>query len=114
MSDLIKIEGADLSKLDQITNVIKLRDIFPEFKSLGARETGLLVRQIIEKKIDNNVITLDFEGIESVTQGFADELIGVLIRKRGADFVISRIRIVNVAPFIRSVLNFVASYSSVK
>lgn len=101
--------------------IIKVRELFPEilaefpdFDSLVLRESGLRVRLEIEKILEgeeNAIIILDFQGLELITQGFADEIVGVLIRRRGVDFVKERIKPINMNNFIRGTLNWVASYS---
>ena len=50
--------------------------------TLATRKQGLDIRLQLEKKLqDGNLehLTLDFEGIELVTHGFIDELLGKLI-----------------------------------
>ena len=99
-------------------SIIKIRDLFPEFSSLGARESGLIVRRIVEEKLENyggvadlSKVILDFEGIELITQGFGDEIVGVILRRKGLDFVKSKIKVINANNFIRGTLNWVVSYS---
>ncbi len=99
--------------------VIKVKDLFlpelPEdFDSLVSREAGLMVRLKIIEELEKNpdaVIILNFDGIELITQGFGDEIIGVLIRRQGLDFVKEKIKVINANGFIRGTLNWVASYS---
>jgi len=92
--------------------VIKLRELFPELDSLTARETGVIVRKMMEELLEKNVkIILDFEGIELITQGFGDEIVGVFVRKNGVDFVKNKIKVINANNFIRGTLNWVISYS---
>ena len=53
--------------------VIKPKELFPGLDSLTARETGVIVRKMMEEILEKNVkIILDFEGIELITQGFGD------------------------------------------
>ena len=101
--------------------VIKVRNLFPEllkefpdFDSLTLRESGLRVRMEIEKALSENedaTIVLDFQGIELITQGFGDEIVGVLIRRRGLGFVKEKVKVINACDFIRGTLNWVVSYS---
>jgi hypothetical protein len=99
--------------------IIKVRELFPEILAefpdfLVLRESGLRVRLEIEKileKEENAIIILDFQGIKLITQGFGDEVIGVLIRKKGLDFVKEKIKLINACDFVRGTLNWVASYS---
>jgi len=92
--------------------VIKPKELFPGLDSLTARETGVIVRKMMEEILEKNVkIILDFEGIELITQGFGDEIIGVFVRKNGVDFVKNKIKVINANDFIRGTLNWVVSYS---
>jgi len=92
--------------------VIKLKELFPELDSLTARESGVIVRKMMEELLEKNVkIILDFDGIELITQGFGDEIVGVFVRKNGVDFVKNKIKVINANNFIRGTLNWCASYS---
>jgi len=108
----IKMEVLEVKEV-----IIKVKELFPEISdidSLVSRESGLEVRLKIEDELKKNtdaVIVLDFQGIELITQGFGDEIIGVLIRRQGLDFVKEKIKVINANGFIRGTLNWVASYS---
>jgi hypothetical protein len=93
--------------------VIKLKELFPECSSLTLRETGFELREIMNEILSkyNRKVVLDFDGIEIITQGFGDEIVGVFVRKNGLDFVKNKIKIVNANNFIRGTLNWVVSYS---
>ena len=93
--------------------VIKLKELFPDCSSLTLRETGFEVREIINEILlkYNRKVVLDFDGIEIITQGFGDEIVGVFVRKNGLDFVKNKIKVVNANNFIRGTLNWVVSYS---
>jgi hypothetical protein len=93
--------------------VIKLKELFPDCNSLTLRETGFEVREIMNEILskDNRKVVLDFDGIEIITQGFGDEIVGVFVRKNGLDFVKNKIKVVNANNFIRGTLNWVVSYS---
>jgi hypothetical protein len=93
--------------------VIKLKELFPDCSSLTLRETGFEVREIMNEILskDNRKVVLDFDGIEIITQGFGDEIVGVFVRKNGLDFVKNKIKVVNANNFIRGTLNWVVSYS---
>ncbi|GAB6078142.1 STAS-like domain-containing protein [Hydrogenobaculum acidophilum] len=100
------------SNIGQDRIVIKLKELFPNLNSLTSRETGFIVRNIMEKELENNQnIVIDFEGIELITQGFGDEVVGVFVRKNGIDFVKNKISVVNANDFVRGTLNWVVSYS---
>jgi len=102
--------------------VIKLNELFPGISSLTGRDTGFRVRLRMENLlgvqwvdgtlIENDVVVvLDFEGIEMITQGFGDELVGVPTRFFGVDFVKRHIKVVNANEFVRGTLNWCVSYS---
>jgi hypothetical protein len=92
--------------------VIKLKELFPELDSLTARESGVIVRTVMKKLLEKNVkIILDFEGIELITQGFGDEIIGVFVRRQGVEFIKQNVKLINANDFIRGTLNWVVSYS---
>jgi hypothetical protein len=92
--------------------VVKLKDLFPELDSLTARESGVIVRTVMKKLLEKNVkIILDFKGIELITQGFGDEIIGVFVRRQGVEFIKQNVKLINANDFIRGTLNWVVSYS---
>jgi len=95
------------------TAVIKLKELFPDCRSLTLRETGFKIREIINEILlkYNQKVVLDFDGIEIITQGFGDEIVGVFVRKNGLDFVKNKIKVINANNFIRGTLNWVVSYS---
>jgi len=97
-------------------SVIRMIDLSEGIDFIGSRQIGKVVRERIEKEIEDGVstITIDFAGIKSVTQSFVDEVIGILIRKYGASFIKDRVLLVNHNEDIRSTFNFVASYSRKK
>jgi hypothetical protein len=97
----------------QDETVIKLKELFPDCRSLTLRETGFKIREIINQILlkYNQKVVLDFEGIEIITQGFGDEIVGVFVRKNGLDFVKNKIKVINANNFIRGTLNWVVSYS---
>jgi hypothetical protein len=93
--------------------IIKLNEIFPSLNFLGARMSGEMVREQMEKAIDNgDTVVLDFDGIEDITQGFGDEIVGIFTRAYGKEFVKKNIKVVNYSEEIKVVLNWVVSYSS--
>ncbi|MCL4498151.1 MAG: STAS-like domain-containing protein [Deltaproteobacteria bacterium] len=93
-------------------NAIKIADIFPDLNFIGARESGLEVRPKIEQALNSNdKVILDFNKIDLVTQSFADEVIGVIIRNKGLSFVENNIEIINANKTIIAIINFVKKYS---
>ena len=90
---------------------IKVIEIFNQ-EMLGSRESGLILRQKIEEELlKNDTVIIDFTGIELTTQGFIDEVIGVLVREKGLEFVKRHIKIKNASEFIKLIIKFVLSYT---
>jgi hypothetical protein len=92
--------------------VIKLNEFFPGVSFLGTRAAGEKIREVMEKVFnDNNTVVLDFDGIENITQGFGDEILGIFTRTHGKKFIKQNIKAVNYGESIKTVLNWVVSYS---
>jgi hypothetical protein len=109
--DVAKKEIENNEMQDEV--VIKLKELFPDCRSLTLREIGFEVREIMNEILSkhNGKVVLDFDGIEIITQGFGDEIVGVFVRKNGLDFVKNKIKVINANNFIRGTLNWVVSYS---
>jgi len=91
--------------------IIKVRD-FVDTTFVGSRFSGEKIRVLIEDVLQKeNKIFLDFEDIENVTQSFADEVIGILIRAYGFDLIKEKIKLINANEKIRLIFNWVANYS---
>ncbi len=79
---------------------------------VGSRYYAEIIRETIYQHIQmGKKIVLDFENIDLITQSFADELIGILVRAFGVDFVKANISVINANKTIRKILNVVVSYS---
>ncbi|NPA41184.1 MAG: STAS-like domain-containing protein [Aquificae bacterium] len=90
---------------------IRVRD-FSDTDFIASRYVGELIRTEMEKAFqDEKCIVLDFEGVNGITQGFGDEIIGIFVRTKGLDFVKKRIKVVNANDKIRVILNWVVGYS---
>jgi len=88
--------------------LIKISELFPSIHFLGIRSSGEKVRKLIESELKKgNTVLLDFEGIEDISQGFADELVGIFTRKYGKQFIKDNIKAVNYGQEIKTVLNWV-------
>jgi hypothetical protein len=91
--------------------IIKINKIFKNLDFLSSREKALELRILILKTLQSeSSIVLDFEGFDLVTQAFADELIGVLVRDNGLNFVKNNIP-VKASSSIKEMFNFVIGYS---
>jgi len=90
--------------------VIRIQN-FIESDFAGSRQSGEKIRKEIEKKLSKDGVTLDFGGINMITQSFGDEIIGIMTRINGVDFIKNNIRLVNYNDDIKNVLNYVVGYS---
>ena len=49
-------------------------------------------------------VELDFKGVRSITNGWARNLIGLIVKSKGEDFVKNHILVVNTTPNVRQTL----------
>jgi len=85
------------------------------FDFVGSRSAGEVIREKMKEALDNNEsVTLDFGGIESVTQSFIDEFFGILIRANGIEYIRKRVLLVNASQGIKDTINFVIKYSKLR
>ena len=88
--------------------LIRFSKLFPSIQFLGTRVSGEKIRKLIESELKKgNTVLLDFEGIENISQGFADELVGIFTRMYGKQFIKDNIKAVNYGEEIKTVLNWV-------
>ncbi|MDF1878168.1 STAS-like domain-containing protein [Sulfurimonas sp. SAG-AH-194-C20] len=92
--------------------VINIKNETGGFDFVGSRGAGEIVRKRMKKELDKgSTITLDFNGIEQVTQSFIDEFFGIFIRAFGIEYVRGKVRLVNETQGIKDTINFVIKYS---
>jgi hypothetical protein len=85
------------------------------FDFVGSRSAGEIIREKMKNALDSNeTVTLDFGGIESVTQSFIDEFFGILIRANGMGYIRKRVLLVNENQSIKDTINFVIKYSKLR
>lgn len=78
----------------------------------GSRHTGSRLRASIDSVLGRGEpCTLDFSDVDPVTQSFADEAVGVLVRERGPD-VLEQLTFLRCSPAVRDTLQFVADDSA--
>jgi len=93
--------------------VVRIKDFIKNSDFAGSRKSGEHVREDIEKKLEENTgITLDFFQINMITQSFGDEIVGILTRIKGTEFIKENIRLVNYNDEIKDILNYVVKYSN--
>lgn len=92
--------------------VVRVIDFLKDTDFAGSRESGEKVRQDIQLKLkEANGITLDFACVNMITQSFGDEILGILTRINGIEFIKNNIRLVNHNDEIKNILNYVVKYS---
>ncbi|MCW8895455.1 MAG: STAS-like domain-containing protein [Sulfurimonas sp.] len=95
--------------------VINIKNEIGGLDFAGSRGSGELIREKMKPVLDNGGdVTLDFTGIESITQSFADEIVGIFVRAFGIDYIKDSLRLNNANDSIKQTLNFVISYSKKK
>ena len=92
--------------------LIRFSKLFPSIQFLGTRTSGEKIRKLVESELKKgNTVLLDFEEIENISQGFADELVGIFTRMYGKQFIKDNIKAVNYGEEIKTILNWVVSSS---
>ncbi|WP_187648270.1 STAS-like domain-containing protein [Nitrosophilus labii] len=92
--------------------VINVKREIGGFDFAGSRGSGEIIRKKIKPILDEgDKVTLDFVGINGITQSFADEIFGIFIRAFGVGYIKDKLLIVNANENIRKIINFVVSYS---
>ena len=93
--------------------VVRIVDFIENSDFAGSRKSGEQVRKDIEVKLqDDRGVTLDFTQINMITQSFGDEIVGILTRIHGIEFIKTNIRLVNYNDEIKNILNYVVKYSN--
>ncbi len=92
--------------------VINIKKDTGGFEVIGSRGAGEIIRKKMKKDLDKgNEVTLDFSGVEQVTQSFIDEFFGIFIRAFGIEYIRGKVRLVNATQGIKDTINFVIKYS---
>ena len=92
--------------------VINVKQESGGFERIGSRGAGEKIREKMKPVLDEKgKITLDFAGVEQVTQSFIDEFFGIFIRAFGIEYIRGKVRLVNASQGIKDTINFVIKYS---
>lgn len=103
-------KGVDLwlenleSDTDENTVNIKISEMSG---GTGTRKSAEKVRNMVMNIVNNDKkrINLDFEGINTISSSFADELIGKIIKEKGFVFFTQAFRLTNLTPFLIAIIN---------
>ncbi len=92
--------------------VINIKNETGGFEFVGSRGAGEIIRKKMKKTLDKGeTVTLDFLGVEQVTQSFIDEFFGIFIRAFGIEYIRGKVLLVNETQGIKNTINFVIKYS---
>lgn len=96
--------------------VLNVKNEIGGFEFIGSRGAGEIIRKKMKKELEkkDGSVTLDFFGVEQVTQSFIDEFFGIFIRSFGIEYIRGRVRLVNETQGIKDTINFVIKYSKEK
>ena len=96
--------------------VINVKNVTGGFEFVGSRGSGEIIRELMKKELDKESgrVTLDFSGIEQVTQSFIDEFFGIFVRAFGVEYIKGRVFLVNEVQSIKDIINYVVKYSKKK
>lgn len=95
--------------------VINIKEETGGFNFVGSRGAGEIIRKKMKLSLDNGKnVTLDFNGIEQVTQSFIDEFFGIFVRAFGIEYIKGKVLLVNETQGIKDTINFVIKYSREK
>ncbi len=95
--------------------VINIKNETGGFEIVGSRGAGEIIRKKMKKELDKgNTVTLDFLGVEQVTQSFIDEFFGIFIRAFGIEYIRGKVLLVNETQGTKDTINFVIKYSKEK
>jgi len=92
--------------------VINIKNETGDFEFLGSRGAGEIIRKKMKPILDKEeTLTLDFSGVDQVTQSFIDEFFGIFIRAYGIEYIRRKVFLVNETQGIKDTINFVIKYS---
>jgi hypothetical protein len=92
--------------------VINIKHETGGFDIIGSRSAGEIIRNKMKNELDKgDKVTLDFVGVEQVTQSFIDEIFGIFVRAFGVDYIRGKVFLVNETQGIKDTINFVIKYS---
>lgn len=65
---------------------------------------ALLRREIINSTAEGRKVELDFEGVRTISESFADEAFGVLVQDKGEEWFRSHVKVTNLEPLPRATI----------
>jgi hypothetical protein len=71
-------------------------DISSRFRASQLRE------EAVRFAVAGDFVELDFAGVRTISESFADELFGVLVEERGEEWFRARVKVINIATLPRT------------
>lgn len=74
-------------------------------RDVSSRERARVLREEVESLAQfSPPVTIDFDGVESVSDSFSDELVGVLVQERGTSWFRAHVKVVGLGELERASL----------
>lgn len=67
--------------------IFKMNEIFKDEKCISGKATGSFFRNEVEIDLSKGPVTIDFEGVEAITQSFSDEFLGPILDCGGQEIL---------------------------
>lgn len=88
--------------------VINIKNEIGGFDYAGSRDSGVNIREALKKNLEEGIsVTLDFTGMSGISHSFADEIVGIVVRAYGVNFIKDKLMLHNDNTEIKSLLNLV-------
>ncbi|NBK99994.1 MAG: DUF4325 domain-containing protein [Erysipelotrichia bacterium] len=88
--------------------VINIKNEIGGFDYAGSRDSGVNIRETLRENLEKGInVTLDFTGMSGISHSFADEIVGIVVRAYGVDFIKNKLMLNNDNAEIKSLLNLV-------
>lgn len=86
-----------------MTTVFRIADDYGTDLSSRYRAAGLR-QQVIDSAHNGQAVHIDFAGVRTLSDSFADELFGILVLERGDEWFREKISVLNLSPPIRTTI----------
>lgn len=73
------------------------------YGDLASRTLAVPFRQMLETAFiedKSSIIELDFKAVQSISESYADELFGILVKEFGVETVLDRMKIINADDYV--------------
>lgn len=73
-------------------------------QDISSRTRAADLRHALLAAVPNGPVHLDFAGVRTISDSFADELFAVLVAERGEEWFREHLRLINLAPALRATI----------